>query len=1128
MPDDDSNQNTFKKLKQFCVPLLGNARLSPVSTPLVLKLLSDITTTLQSTQGSLSVSLISYVFFPLSTILRSNPLPTIPDQVLEKLLRVLTLLCEDWWWSFDESPWEQIFMLCGALLGEIGSKGKGKERDDETKEAAATCLYTILRERKSDENPEKGARNVNRATEIRSRFQIHAQTDKFIPIVGQTIDSLLGTAESPHRPLQKQSLALLHIIIKDYFPERIAPTILPGVVSKMCRIALGSKESKGWANGDIVAASLVVMQDIIIQSISDEFCIRDGAVRSIHDLADLTEDIGPSQTQEKSKYATIRSAVWLQGTSSQLHIALNSLHSLVSHPTPAAIYGLASFSREVLAATTLTLPQSQPLLLTFLLSATSSPIDSVSSHAKLCMKQLLTPPFDARYTLLEVILRLSQDHLSSLPRHLRSHSDSKVEHAANLINAICGLTMVESGRRISEMEVVSVGVSKLLGPNGGIQKWGWSLLSTLEFSPPSVTVTRSSATPYLLEGNAIAIVPFPEITLKALTSHSAQTALEDMFRSLGRVAGEKALYSVEWFLNVGQGGRSARCVAALWCASRLLEGISHISLNDFGDGDNPRIFPKSKRLDKFCRSLARSLAEMWDNEELLQQGDVLEEPSHIEDNSIVEHVSGLKTIRAGLMDPKNLASSSEHSNKSGFDSLLHKALALQLLAITSGVLQARFTPLFLYTLYPVLRSLISPSHYLSTAGLAALNYMATFTSYASPANMLLSNFDYALDSVSRRLSRRWLDIDATQVLVMLVRLVGRDIVSKAGDVVEECFDRLDEYHGYEVLVDGLIAVLAEVVEVVATDVENITLVDDSKVNVEETSSRADATKIPAFLDWYEHRKDPPADVEEEEDFGPVPQRAWGSADKEEPEDEGNLRAEDPDPKPPITPTQVLTSQIVSRSMYFLTHGSPVIRSKILTLLGSAATVLPASSIMPSIHYAWPFILNRLTDPEPFVVCAAAQLIESLSAHVGESMYRRVWDDVWPRFKTILSKLAEADASSALARRGPAAVGTQSAYTQSHRLYRALLRTMAAAVKGIQPNDSAIWEVIMLFRRFLHREAHEELQAFARGLYQAIAANNEDAVWLALKGTEGEIEEWIFLHEKWNISQNVELILQEGP
>jgi len=190
-------------------------------------------------------------------------------------------------------------------------------------------------------------------------------------------------------------------------------------------------------------------------------------------------------------------------------------------------------------------------------------------------------------------------------------------------------------------------------------------------------------------------------------------------------------------------------------------------------------------------------------------------------------------------------------------------------------------------------------------------------------------------------------------------------------------------------------------------------------------------------------------------------------------------------------------------------------------------VLTESALLPSIHHAWPFILNRFDDKEPFVVSAAACLVESLATHVGDFMYRRIWDDIWPRFRAILEKLAVADSTNALVRRGYDAVGTESAYTYSHRLYRALLKTITAAIKGVQVQDTAVWEVIVLFRRFLHCHAHEELQSCARDLYAAIALSNEDAVWLALSATQGDIDASMAFLTKtnWDIGHNVALIIR---
>lgn len=143
------------------------------------------------------------------------------------------------------------------------------------------------------------------------------------------------------------------------------------------------------------------------------------------------------------------------------------------------------------------------------------------------------------------------------------------------------------------------------------------------------------------------------------------------------------------------------------------------------------------------------------------------------------------------------------------------------------------------------------------------------------------------------------------------------------------------------------------------------------------------------------------------------------------------------------------------------------------------------------------------------------------------MFRRIWDDVWPRFSVLLGNLNAVDSVNALSRRGHGAVGTESAYTHSHRLYRSVINSMAAAVKGVSPQDTSIWQVMLDFRRFLHAGAHEELQRCARVLYTAIGENNADAVWLALSSTSKDVYPIMgFLRApQWEIEVNVSIILQ---
>ncbi len=162
----------------------------------------------------------------------------------------------------------------------------------------------------------------------------------------------------------------MHLLLSAYFPDGLFPSVLPGVVSTTTKLALGTAR-KGWANGDLVSRALGVLSEIVVRSIADDICAQEGAVTSVEDLEDVInlvrdpEAKGPSTSVPNAKYTTLRTPSWLRGTSSQLHIALNTLTPLVKHSTPSALIALSKLSSTILLATSTTLPQTQPLLLSF-------------------------------------------------------------------------------------------------------------------------------------------------------------------------------------------------------------------------------------------------------------------------------------------------------------------------------------------------------------------------------------------------------------------------------------------------------------------------------------------------------------------------------------------------------------------------------------------------------------------------------------------------------------------------------------------------------------------------------------------------------------------------------------------
>ncbi|KAF5323520.1 hypothetical protein D9611_005652 [Ephemerocybe angulata] len=1118
-------QAQFQRFKAICVPILSSSKLTPSTIPAISSLLSQLIQGLRDLDPvTLTPSFISYVFFPLSSILQRNLSSEIPDQILEKVLIALGILSENWWWTCELKIFEQVFMLCGAVVGGLESKGKERARDEETKEAAIRCILSLLHKR-TPEDATARSLPASKAEARAQEIQNLLRSPKFVPIIGQTIDSVLGTAASSRLSLQQSSLDLLALILESYAPEDLIPTVLPGVASTMTKVALGVGSSKGWTNGLTVAGALKVLRIAVVKAVGDDVCMKEGALPKFEDLEDLanfskSEEAEPS-LPTSTKYGTARTPSWLRGTTSQLHMAINTLNPLVKHPTPSALYALVDFSSEIIATTALTLPHTQPLLISFLLSLSNSEYPKVRGAALQSLRDLLSSS-NRSVDLLQMVMQMTSQNLASLPRFLASQSDAKTQHVAEMVIAICRVALLpDDGPALTS---ISKAIGKLLGPSGGIEKWGWSLLSVLEFMEPSVTIAHTSAEHLMLENNQnIAWVPFPELSLKNVSSRDAKRSLEEMFCALGEAGGDPCLFSVEWFTEVGRAGTRSRNVAAMWCACRLLEGLGKVSLMS-DTYLNDTMIRRSKRVEKRSRELARTITELWDKSDFndLASEAPLEAQGNEDFDFNVQHQKGLVPLHETL---QIFQSRSTKEQKITDQPIIHRGLCLQLIAITAGILQSRFNSLFIFALYPILHSIVSPAPFISSTGLATLNYVTIATSYASPSNLLLSNFDYALDSVSRRLTRRWLDIDATKVLVILVRLVGPEVVAKAGDVVEECFDRLDAFHGYGIIVDGLIEVLTEVLNVIEIDVKANLGSGPKREKRPDSEGLVRLKTLGTLFQWLPARNVGYTE-EETTNYGPAPREAWGP-----PEEEGDgptiaeARQGKAEEAPP-TPSQSLTKQIIARSLYFLTHDSPVIRARILLLLSLAVPVLPQSALLPSIHDAWPFILNRLKDPETFIVAAAANLVDVLVTHVGSFMYRKVWDDVWPRFQAILKQLELGDRASALSRRGRSAVGTESAYTHSHRLYRSLLRSMTGVMQGVHPHEPSYWDCLVLLRRFLGQDVQEELQTCAKEFYVAAGERNSDAVWLVLEGTFEDIgiSMKFMCEDRWRIEPNAREVI----
>jgi hypothetical protein len=125
-------------------------------------------------------------------------------------------------------------------------------------------------------------------------------------------------------------------------------------------------------------------------------------------------------------------------------------------------------------------------------------------------------------------------------------------------------------------------------------------------------------------------------------------------------------------------------------------------------------------------------------------------------------------------------------------------------------------------------------------------------------------------------------------------------------------------------------------------------------------------------------------------------------------------------------------------------------------------------------------------------------------------------------KILLDKQRVLDEKSALARRG---FGTETSYSVSHRLHVAVLRTAMFIAQEVPVDDDVLWDMMVMFRWFLDKRAHADLQTKAMSLYEALGRRDGDALWICLRETLDGKGVWGYLADsKLDIELNATNLL----
>ncbi|QNP96878.1 TEL2-interacting protein 1 [Yarrowia lipolytica] len=417
------------------------------------------------------------------------------------------------------------------------------------------------------------------------------------------------------------------------------------------------------------------------------------------------------------------------------------------------------------------------------------------------------------------------------------------------------------------------------------------------------------------------------------------------------------------------------------------------------------------------------------------------------------------------------------------DALKSPKQQYQYLALQGIGLMAAQTPLndsLMDILYPILALVPSDHGLVSDMARETLLQLSTTCGYTSVQNMMVENADYLIDSISLAIQSMDVSPGTFQILTVLIKLTGSDIVGYLDDVVKTLFRLLDSYQGYPQLVESVIGVFTALIEVMEASVK-VKRVEDMKKK---------ALTLEGVLEELRERQKMP--VEEEHEFESHPNKPFGESDDKMDEEEDQAQADAGEESEKWTgtlakPTYKLVKQIFDYVQNLITSDSPKLVVSLCRLVSICAPLLAGidedqqSEYLPSINDLYPLLENGAFSDDIVVAESCLRTISLLLQSVDASFMRSRMVDLFPRLQGAFDKL----------------LGTASSAVD-HKTRRAssLLSTMTVVVESVTLPTIVLTAACFTCRAHLAGSTSRETVSYRRALETA----NPDMYQLFLTST----------------------------
>ncbi|TVY32395.1 TEL2-interacting protein, partial [Lachnellula occidentalis] len=477
----------------------------------------------------------------------------------------------------------------------------------------------------------------------------------------------------------------------------------------------------------------------------------------ISSLSDIrTRSIRDKSSEEPAASSTEQKVLtkpWLKATTAQIKLALSNIIRLRKHDATDVRAALNRLCLTILDECHATLTESASLLVeTCMILNRIDQEDHDLSTRKTTLSDLASIHPDIG----ELVKSTSYNWVTSLPRIMQTNDESAKNSALQQLS--------RANHLLRQLNSDSSILEDALGSS-----LRDSITVTLEASPAPKGLEEadfdmnSQAALTLVTDNALSN-QFRPVVLGEQSQRETRKKLLELLDSLG--TRESQINMAGEMLEYVRGASGQSLLAAYWLAFQVLKSSA----------------AKNEDIDEFFDS-ALTLADEQEamNEELMSYS-----------QSILANTNGVE-----------------------YDWRM-QAIALEVVADRAQRLKESFRPELIDMLYPVASLLGSSNDRLREHAITSINIISKSCGYSNASELIVDNVDYMVNAISLRLNTFDISPQAPQILVMMIRLAGPSLLLYLDDVVGSIFAALDNFHGYQRLVDVLFSVLDEIVKVGST------------------------------------------------------------------------------------------------------------------------------------------------------------------------------------------------------------------------------------------------------------------------------------------------------------------------